>query len=92
MRTQRLIDGFNNSQKIRVIVAGVGFYTTVGGTSDIMTRKHRMAVQTALMNLSSDRQLAKAVGRREVPVGFGFNYNYTDGIERDTVDVQVDLV
>lgn len=92
MRTQRLIDGFNNSQKIRVIVAGVGFYTTVGGTSDIMTRKHRMAVQTALMNLASDRQLAKAVGRRETPIGFGFNYNYYDGTERDTVDVQVDLV
>lgn len=91
MRTQRLIDGFNNSQKIRVIVAGVGFYTTVGSTSDIMTRKHRMAVQTALMNLASQRHLARAVGRGDIPVGFGFNYNYTDGTERDVVDVQVDL-
>lgn len=92
MRTKTFIDGFKNSQRIRVIVDGVGFYTTVSGTSDIMTRKHRMAVQTALMNLASDRQLAKATGRREVSVGFGFNYNYTDGIERDTVEVQVDLV
>ena len=38
MRKQRLITGFNNSQRIRVIVDGVGFFTTVGGTADIMTR------------------------------------------------------
>lgn len=84
MRTPRLIDGFNNSQKIRVIVDGVGFYTTVGGTSDIMTRRHRMAVQAALMNMHANGG-----------TGFGFNYQYYEGTtdnNASTVSVQVDLV
>ena len=84
MRVQRLISGFNNSQKIRVIVDGVGFYTTVGETSNIMTRKHRMAVQSALMNLHANGG-----------TGFGFNYNYYEGTtdnNASTVPVQVDLL
>ena len=92
MRTQTLINGFKNSQKIRVIVDGVGFYTTVAGTSDIATHRHRVAVQTALMNLAYNRGIAKST-RRDTPIGFGFNYNYTpDGVEQITVPVQVDLV
>ena len=84
MRTPQLIAGFNNSQKIRVIVDGVGFYTTVGKTSDIMTRRHRMAVQIALMNLHANGG-----------TGFGFNYQYFEGTTDNnacTVPVQVDLL
>ena len=84
MRTPRLIDGLNNSQKIRVIVDGVGFYTTVGGTSDIMTRRHRMAVQTALMNMHANGG-----------TGFAFNYQYYEGTTDNNaciVPVQVDLL
>ena len=84
MRKPRLISGFNNSQKIRVIVDNVGFYTTVGGTEDICTRRHRMAVQTALMNLHANGG-----------TGFGFNYNYYEGTTDNNaclVSVQVDLV
>ena len=84
MRTPRLIDGFNNSQRIRVIVDGVGFYTTVGGTSDIMTRRHRMAVQVALMNLHMNGG-----------TGFAFTYQYYEGTTDNntcSVPVQVDLV
>ena len=84
MRTPRLIAGFNNSQRIRVIVDGVGFYTTVGGTSDIMTRKHRMAVQIALMNMHANGG-----------TGFAFNYQYYEGTTDNnacTVPVQVDLL
>ena len=88
MRKQQLIRGLNNSQKIRVMLAGVGFYTTVGETENICTRRHRMATQTALMNL--------VYGRVKNPetVGFGFNYSYTeDGCAtNEIVDVQVDLV
>ena len=94
MRKPRLIDGLNNSQKIRVIVDGVGFYTTVGDTENICTRKHRMAVQTALMNLSHDRGMA-FVRCTPLPVGFGFNYQYYEGTTDNnacTVGVQVDLV
>ena len=94
MRKPRLITGFNDSQRIRVIVDGVGFYTTVGGTSDIMTRRHRMAVQTALMNLSSDRQTA-FIRCQPFPTGFAFDYNYYEGTTENnacTVPVQVDLL
>lgn len=88
MRQPRLIEGLNNGQRIRVIVDTVGFYTTVGGTSDICTRSHRMAVQTALMNLSHDRYEAK-LKRTPLPVGFGFNYSVPN--EDVVVSVQVDL-
>lgn len=93
MRRARLIEGFNNSQRIRVIVDGVGFYTTVGNTENICTRKHRMAVQTALMNLSYDRQMA-FVRCTPQPTGFGFNYVYFEGTPGNNeclVSVQVDL-
>ena len=98
MRTQRLIDGFNNSQKIRVIVDNVGFYTTVGGTQDMCTRAHRMAVQIALQNLAYDRAMAKVRYAKDMPVGFGFNYNYYENPNRiggtpdKVIGVQVDLV
>jgi hypothetical protein len=91
MRTPTFIDGFKNSQKIRVIVDGVGFNTTVAGTSEIVTHRHRVAVQTALMNLAYNRSMATSM-HRDIPVGFGFNYNYTpDGNEKFVVPVQVDL-
>ena len=93
MRKPRLIQGFNNSQKIRVIVEGVGLYTTVGDTENICTRKHRMAVWTALQNLSYDRQMAFAKCQ-PFPTGFAFNYSYTEdaGKSQEFVSVQVDLV
>jgi len=90
VRTPRLISGFKNSQRIRVIVDGVGFFTTVNGTQDICTSHHRMAVQLALMNLSHDIDMAQRQRRPERPTGFGFNYIDTD--KGRTVPVQVDLV
>ena len=96
MRRPQLIRGFNNSQKIRVIVNNVGFYTTVGGTEDLCTRPHRMAVQIALQNLAYDRDMAKVRYSKDVPVGFGFNYNYYENPNRiggtpdQVIGVQVD--
>ena len=89
MRQRRMIEGLNNSQRIRVIVDGVGFYTTIADTSDICTRRHRLAVQTALMNLGYDRRMAE-VRHSDMPVGFGFNYAVPN--EAGMVSVQVDLV
>ena len=83
MRKQRLVAGFNNSQKIRVIVDGVGFYTTVGETDRICTTKHRTVVQLALMNLADDR---RRFGKQRV--GFGFNYDFRGQM----VSVQVDMI
>lgn len=88
MRRQQLIRGLNNSQKIRVMVAGVGFYTTVGETENICTRRHRMATHMALMNLANDRI------KNPETVGYGFNYAYSDngGASVEYTEVQVDLV
>ena len=88
MRRQQLVRGLNNSQKIRVMVAGVGFYTTVGETENICTRRHRMATQLALMNLVNVR-----VTHPET-VGYGFNYAYSEngGTSLEHIEIQVDLV
>ena len=94
MRKPRMIEGLNNSQRIRVLVDGIGFFTTVEGTSDICTRKHRMAVQIALQNLSYHRGMARVRHEPKWPEGFGFNYEYSEngGQTVENIDVQVDLV
>ena len=88
MRTKRYIDGLNNSQKIRVIVNGVGFYTTVAGAFDLCFHTQRVAVTSALTTLGCDQYLPE--GQR--PTGFGTRikvYNH-EGKQVD-VDVQVDI-
>ena len=93
MRQKRLIAGLNNGQKIRVMVDGVGFYTTVGETAKICTTKHRAAVQVALQNLAYHRGMDAVRNTPEKHTGFGFNYNYTaDGKEQVVVPVQVDMI
>lgn len=98
MRTKTFIDGFKNSQRIRVMVNGVGFYTTVYGTTDMCTRPHRMAVHMALQRLAYDRHVAVARNEKEMPQGIGFNYGYFEnpnminGTPDQMIDVQVDLV
>ena len=63
MRTKTLIPGFKNSQKIRVIVDGVGIYTTVGATASIFfSSKHYGAVDFALYRLAELRREAKREG------------------------------
>jgi hypothetical protein len=37
MRTKTIIPGFKNSQRIRVILQGVGFHTTIQGVLDNMS-------------------------------------------------------
>ena len=86
---RRLVVGLNNSQKIRVIVNGVGFYTTVKGALEGMSFvDQRLAVSHVLTELGlgqfnhTDRPMGIA---KPVRV-----YNHKN--ERVTVDVQVDLV
>ena len=85
----RLVVGLKNSQKIRVIVNGVAFHTTVQGALEGMTFvDQRMAVSHVLTELGlgqfnhTDRPMGIA---KPVRV-----YNHRN--ERVTVDVQVDLV
>jgi hypothetical protein len=85
----RLVVGLKNSQKIRVIVNGVAFHTTVKGALEGMTFvDQRLAVSHVLTELGlgqfnlTDRPLGIA---KPVRV-----YNHRN--ERVTIDVQVDLV
>lgn len=86
---KRLVVGLKNSQKIRVIVNGVAFHTTVQGAMEGMSFvDQRLAVSHVLTELGlgqfnhTDRPLGIA---KPVRV---FNHKN----ERVTVDVQVDLV
>ena len=85
----RLVVGLKNSQKIRVIVNGVAFHTTVQGALEGMTFvDQRLAVSHVLTELGlgqfnhTDRPMGIA---KPVRV-----YNHKN--ERVTIDVQVDLV
>lgn len=82
MRTKVIFPGIKNSQKIRVIVDQVGFYTTVAETASICTTRHFVAVEHALMALS------KGITEGKKITGFGTNVTSFN----DIVSVQVDLV
>ena len=89
MRTKRLITGLDNSQKIRVIVNGIGFYTTVKGAFDMCFHSQRIAVTSALTSLGFDQALP--ADRR--PSGFGTRMSvYDHDSKMVSIDVQVDLV
>lgn len=82
MRSKRIIEGLNNSQKIRVIVNGVGFYTTVQGMTEMCFTNQRVAVWQALEHIA-----------REKLQGFASRSSYYDEkMERVSIDFQVDLV
>ena len=52
MRTKTYIQGFKNSQKIRVMFEGIGVYTTVAGVSSVFaTYTHSQAANDALLRL-----------------------------------------
>ena len=84
MRTKTFIDGFKNSQKIRLMFDGFGVYTTVGGVcGTFATASHSAAACDALSKLSYMRYVATKNGDL-VPVGLGYT---TRGMQ-----VQVDLI
>ena len=89
MRVKRLVDGLNNSQKIRVIVNGVGFYTTVAGAFEMAFRSQRVAVGFALNSIGVSQTLP--AGKRIS--GLSRSYTVYDHADKQvTVDVQVDLL
>ena len=75
MKQPRLIEGLNNSQRIRVIVDGVGIHTTVRGAFDLVFYRHREAVVKAL------RSLAVSRSTKENATGFAtrFDIHQDDG-------------
>lgn len=88
MRKKRLIPYFNNSQKIRVIVNGVGLYMTIGELETrFATTDHRVATWFAVEGLGRDRLKDPNV------TGLGVTYKSYDYKMRPTaVQVQVDLL
>ena len=85
----RLVVGLKNSQKIRVIVNGVAFHTTVQGALEGMSFvDQRLAVSHVLTELGLGQ-----FNRTDRPMGIAKPvrvYNHRN--ERVTIDVQVDLV
>ena len=83
MRRPAVIPGLKNSQRIRVILDGVGVYMTVGDTANnFATTKHQVAVQNTLRLMVLER-----CG------GMGHTIKvYNDTLTPATVQVQVDLM
>ena len=83
MRRPSVIQGLKNSQRIRVILDGVGVYMTVGDTlSAFATTKHQVAVQNTLRLM-----VVEGCG------GIGHTIKvYDGGMTAATVQIQVDLM
>ena len=88
MRTQQIVTGMNNSQKIRFIIDGFGMYCKVSDIENFATSSHRVAVISALQHLQCDRDLYKSTGRKDIPTGYGTRSNF-QGVDHD---VQVNIV
>jgi hypothetical protein len=90
MRTKTLINGFKNSQKIRVIIDGLGLYMTVGEIAErFATGPHRAAVWLTAEKLAGERQTARAKhGWSGVPSGIAHRIN----VHSRDFDVQLDVL
>ena len=90
MRTKTLIQGFKNSQKIRVIVDGMGIYMTVGEISEkFATTPHRVAVWLTTEKLAGERQTARAKhGWGGVPSSLTHRIT----VDSREFDVQIDVL
>lgn len=82
MRMKQVIRGLNNSQKIRVIVNGVGFNTTVLGMTEMCFTDQRVAVWNALERIAQDK-IQGFAGRSRF---------YDDKMRSVEIDYQVDLI
>ena len=82
MRRKQIIPGLKNSQRIRVIVNGVGFYTTVQGVTEMVFSEQRVIVYNAL----------ELIGREKIQGYGGQNRVYDSKMNVVTFDVQVNLV
>ena len=88
MRKPQVIKGFNNSQKIRVIVEGVGIYMTVGAiVNSFSTTRHYQAVEQTLHLMALHLKAGEKCG------GISHRINVYDCfMNKHSVDVQVDLL
>ena len=82
MRAKRLIQGLNNSQKIRVIIDGVGFVTTVQDVDNMPFVSQRVAVHSVLTSIGTQGLQGLATTQRV----------YSERQTTEEYQVQVDLV
>jgi len=82
MRTKRLVQGLDNSQKIRFIVNGFSMFCRVKDIENIATTEHRVAVWLAAERIGLENFVALRSGRPQIT---GYTGRYGE------VDVQVDL-
>ena len=82
MRAKRLIQGLNNSQKIRVIIDGIGFVATVQDVDNMPFVSQRIAVYSVLASLGAHGGQGLACTQRV--------YSECDG--QKEYQIQVDLV
>jgi hypothetical protein len=86
MRTKQWITGLNNNQRIRAIVNGVGFITTVKDALSGPFNTQTNAMYSALMSLSYAKQQDNATG-----IGRRFKV-YDHKMHHIEYDIQVDLI
>ena len=86
MRTKQWISGLNNNQRIRAIVNGVGFITTVKDALSGPISTQTNAMHSALMGLSYAKQQDNATG-----IGRRFKV-YDNKMRHIEYDIQVDLI
>ena len=82
MRKKQIIKGLKNSQRIRVIVNGVGFYTTVVGATEMCFTDQRVTVWNAL----------EVMGREKLEGYGGSNRVYDEKMIPVTIGFQINLV
>jgi hypothetical protein len=95
MRTKRFIDGLNNSQKIRVIINGIGFHTTVEGAFNMAFRSQQLAVTQVLQSIGWNRRALKGrvVDLSNTMTGMGTRVRvYGEDDKLVEFDVQIDLI
>jgi archaeosine-15-forming tRNA-guanine transglycosylase len=69
MRTKQIIYGLKNTQKIRVIIDGVGLYIQIKDSNNLFSKvSQRAAVCDALIRLSALRVVAN-LNKNEIPTG-----------------------
>ena len=82
MRKKSIVQGLKNSQKIRVIVEGVGFHTTVEGMTEMCFTEQRVAVWQAL----------EVIAREKIQGYGGTTKIYDHKMTAKNIQFQVNLV
>ena len=85
MRTKQIISGLKNSQRIRVILNGIGFVTTIQDAGSMPFSSQNTAVYVAL------NRLADATKNKANGIGTTVTV-YDHKMERQEYQVQIDLL